>query len=146
MSELHRWVLIIAFSHSSEMMGKYDILHSMLLTHCVTSQTVACLRCRSVLACVRGWKLHSVKFVAQHGAYAMHDVICHTQECAGLRSRLEAAQRHCRTLEAERNGAQERLAAAQAREQALQQVGRLLVRCHLSYVVFVNLHAEKSGA
>jgi hypothetical protein len=45
------------------------------------------------------------------------------QECAGLRSRLEAAQRHSRTLEAERNGAQERLAAAQAREQALQQVG-----------------------
>jgi hypothetical protein len=44
------------------------------------------------------------------------------QECAGLRSRLEAANRHCRALEAERNGAQERLAAAQAREEALKEV------------------------
>ncbi|KAF8062760.1 CRTISO2 [Scenedesmus sp. PABB004] len=43
------------------------------------------------------------------------------QESAGLRLRLDSAQRHSRALEAERNGAQDRLAAAQAREQALQQ-------------------------
>lgn len=47
---------------------------------------------------------------------------CVLQECAGLRSRLEAAQRHGRMLEAERDGAQERLAAAHAREQAAQEV------------------------
>lgn len=47
------------------------------------------------------------------------------QESAGLRSRLEAAQRHSRTLEAERNGAQERLAASQSREQTLKEVSSI---------------------
>lgn len=49
------------------------------------------------------------------------------QESVSLRSRLESIQRHSRALEAERNGAEDRLAAAQAREQELQQV--LFVAC-----------------
>lgn len=69
------------------------------------------------------------------------------QESAGLRSRLEAAQRHSRTLEAERNGAQERLAAAQAREQALKEVGpyvHLPVRCCLSVCGCADAHCAWS--
>lgn len=50
-----------------------------------------------------------------------------------MRSRLEAANRHCRALEAERNGAQERLAASQAREEALSEV---------SLNIFVNMSVQ----
>lgn len=83
---------------------------------------------------------------------SQHDHVClcccsaaMAQECAGLRSRLEAAQRHSRTLEAERNGAQERLAAAQAREQGLTEVGvclvtRFCVQSALSYGTCSMLH------